>query len=180
VRTNVPKLATGYFAILVIIGILLCSSFVALKVNAKDEIRPIFIFELRAPKALNVETNTGLGLASYSGEEGTRLWACKQTTNETFQIFFYHDGFVLSEEPVKGRVFIIDPWPASNQVFRLPIPSSPKPQDWSQWQRPDFLATGDVGWSFIYDKKINNLSTNIPPDCFELRYKIENRNLGSK
>jgi len=147
-------------------------------VNAKDDICPIFIFELRAPIALNVETNTRLSLASYSGEDGTPLWDCKLTTNETFRVY-YHDGFVLSKEPVKGRTFIIAAWPAgTNQVFRLPIPRSPKPQDWSQWQRPDFLATGDVGWSIIYDQKINNLSTNIPPDCFELRYKIENQNLG--
>ena len=78
----------------------------------------------------------------------------------------------IDEEAREVKV-IIDDFSTPQQVFRIPLSRKPKVQDWSQWQRPDFLATGDVGWAFIYKRKIQGVITNIPPDSFELRYKVE-------
>lgn len=60
------------------------------------------------------------------------------------------------------------------QVFRLPIHQNSKPSDWSQWQRPHYLENSrDAISNFMDDRISPERSTNIPPDFFEVRYKIE-------
>ena len=50
-----------------------------------------------------------------------------------------------------------------------------KPSGWSQWQKPDYIENSKyVSSNFMDDVKSPDRSTNIPPDCFEVRYKIEN------
>jgi hypothetical protein len=117
-------------------------------------------------------------LATASGEDGHFLWGYNQKVQKEDRSFliFEPDDFLLDTDT--RRAVIIDDHAKPAQVFRLSLPRKPRPQDWSQWQRPDFLATGDVGWAFIYNQKIRGVITNIPSDSFELRYKVEIRNLG--
>ena len=61
-----------------------------------------------------------------------------------------------------------------SQVFRLPMRQNSKPSGWSQWQRPDYVENSKyVVSNFMDDTKSPDRSTNIPPNCFEVRYKIE-------
>jgi hypothetical protein len=57
----------------------------------------------------------------------------------------------------------------------LPLPEQPKPTGWTAWKKPDYLEKSDAMWTFMHDLKEHDRSTNIPADCFELRYKIERR-----
>lgn len=113
------------------------------------------------------------------GEDAHFLWGYNQKAQKEDSGFFIFepDDFLLFTEPDNRRAIIINDFSTRQQVFRLSLPHKPKVQDWSQWVRPDFLATGDVGWAFIYSRKIQGVTTNIPSDCFELRYKIEIRDL---
>jgi hypothetical protein len=141
---------------------------------------PILVCELRAPKVLNPDSKTRVSLASCSSESGHFLWAFnqKEQKEEGGFLLFQPDSFVLHAEPESRRAVIVQKFPAPAQVFRLSLPKNPNAADWSQWRRPDCTADGDVGWSVIYNQKLQGVSTNIPSDCFELRYKIEMKDLG--
>jgi hypothetical protein len=119
-------------------------------------------------------------LATCTGEDGHFLWGYnqKEQKEDGSALIFEPDEFVLDAEPDSRRALSIDDFANPAQVFLLSLPRNPKARDWSQWQRPDFLATGDFGWAFIYNRKIQVVTTNPPPDCFELRYKVEIRNFG--
>ena len=156
-----------------------CIVFSGCQSQSSDVVR-IFVCELRAPKALNPDPKTRVSLASWSGESGHFLWAFsqKEQKEEGGYLIFQPDGFVLHPEPESRRALIIQDLPASAQVFRLSLARTPKATDWTHWLRPDCIAKGNVGWSVIYNQKMDVVSTNVPRDCFEMRYKIEMRDLG--
>jgi hypothetical protein len=141
----------------------------------------MLVCQLRVPKSVSPNPKTTrVNLATCTGEDGHYLWGYnqKEQKEEGSGLIFEPDEFLLDAEPESRRALIIDDYSTPAQVFRLSLPRNPKARDWSQWQRPDFLAKGDVGWAFIYNQKIQGVMTNVPSDCFELRYKIEMRNLG--
>ncbi|HVM63042.1 MAG TPA: hypothetical protein VMV72_19440 [Verrucomicrobiae bacterium] len=150
--------------------------------GGNDEIvSPVLVCELRVPKPVNPDAKTTrVSLASATGETGHFLWGYNQKDQkeESGFLIFQPDEFVLDEEPDARRALIVGEGPGPSQVFYLPLPRNPKARDWSQWRRPDCLAAGDVGWSVIHNQRANGVSTNVPPDCFELRYKVELRDLG--
>ncbi len=138
---------------------------------------PSLVCEVRIQKSVNPDPKTTrFSLVSASTEDGHYLWGYnqKEQKEEDGFLIFQPDQFVLTSERDGNRAVVIQDQSYSKpaQVFRLSLPGSPKPKDWSPWQRPDFLARGDVGWSLIYKQKITGFSTNVPPDSFELRYKI--------
>ena len=146
-----------------------------------DEICPALICQLRVPKSASPNPKTTrVDVATSTREDGHFLWGYNQKVQKEDGQFliFEPDHFLVFAEPDSRRALIIDDHLTPAQVFRVYLPSNPKVRDWSQWQRPDFLATGDVGWAFIYKQKIQGVITNIPPDSFELRYKVEMQDLG--
>ena len=126
-----------------------------------------FVFELRVSKLVTNAPLTRLELTTEDDSEGTNLGATKQREEAGFRIFQH--SFLLF--PHKRRAFIVGTQPS--QVFELSMPRNPEAADWSQWRRPDYLAKGDAGWDFMNDQNKQARSTNIPPSCFQLRYKIE-------
>jgi hypothetical protein len=66
-----------------------------------------------------------------------------------------------------------------SQVFRLPVSSTPKPADWTTWQMPDYVETIDAKLdarlTFMYGRPSARRSTELPRDCFQLRYRITKR-----
>jgi len=146
-----------------------------------DDICPALICQLRVPKSASPNPKTTrVDVATSTREDGHFLWGYNQKVQKEDGRFliFEPDEFLLFEEPDKRRALLIDDNATLVQVFLLSVPQKPKVGDWSQWQRPNFLASGDVGWAFIYKQKIQRVVTNIPPDSFELRYKIEMMDLG--
>ncbi len=146
-----------------------------------DDIGPVLVCQLRVTKSVSPNPKTTrIDLATSTGEDGHYLWGYNQKQQREDGRFFIFepDEFVLDTEPDNRRALIIDDFKTPQQVFRIPLSRKPKAQDWSQWQRPDFLATGDVGWAFIYKRKIQIVTTNAPADSFEMRYKVEMQNFG--
>ena len=139
----------------------------------------VLICQLRVAKSVSPDPKTTrIDVATDSGEDGHFLWGYNQKVQKEdgSYLIFEPDDFLLFT--ASRRAVIVDDRSKPAQVFRLSLPHKPKVQDWSQWQRPDFLARGDVGWGFIYNQKIQSVITNIPSDSFELRYKVETRNFG--
>ena len=148
----------------------------------RDFISPVLIFQLRVPKSVSPNPKTTrVNLATPTGEDSGFLWGYNQKAQKVVgdDLIFEPDEFLLDTEPEGRRALYIDDFTNPAQVFRLSLPRSPKVRGWSQWQRPDFLAREDFGWAFIYNRKIQLVTTNPPLDCFELRYKVEMRNFGS-
>jgi hypothetical protein len=154
-----------------------CSGCVVVS-DASDAAYP-FVFEIRIPKDVRPDLKTEVSLVAYRGEDGTMLSACKQSEEGAFLVF--QGDFLLFTEDKPQRGLVVTLFPSlpdalqrtRAQVFRLSIPKTPKPSEWSQWKRPNYIEIGDAGPTFSYpDSKVPGRSTNIPPICFELRYKI--------
>jgi hypothetical protein len=128
-----------------------------------------FVYELRAPKILKLDPLMSIDLVTEQGSSGTRLKFMKQREDGDF-IILRESTLIFSEE---RRALVLKPENEADQVFRLSIPSKPKPQDWSNWKRPDYIEKTDASWTFMHDLKKHDRSNKIPTNCFELRYKIE-------
>jgi hypothetical protein len=144
--------------------------------HASDLAYP-FTFEVRIPKETHPDLKTRVSLVAYHGEDATMLSACKQRDEGTFVVFQREFLIFAEDRPQRGLIVTAFPTDISQhdtaQVFRLSIPRTPKPTDWSPWQRPNYTETGDAGWTFSYpDSKVPGRSTNLSPVCFEMRYKI--------
>ena len=132
-----------------------------------------FTFEIRIPKTASYDMNqTRVAYVASHGVKALNLWACKRHDDAGFAVF--QKEFLIFAESKPQRGLIIQSLPAPSQVFRLSIPQTPRPQDWSPWQRPDYVEIGGAVWSFYMpDSQVNSRSTNVPPVCFEIRYKID-------
>lgn len=167
-RTHLP-------ALLAVAGGLLCAG---CQTDSGD-ICPVLYCQLRVPKSASPDPKTTrINLDTSTGADSHYLWGYNQKLQkeEGDFLIFEPDDFVLDTDT--RRAVTINDFSTPEQMFRLSLPRNPKARDWSQWQRPDFLATGNVDGEFIFGQKIQEIITNVPPDCFELRYKIEMENLG--
>ncbi len=173
-HNTMSRIPYWLLAVLLVIG---CS-----RETKRDNQVAVFVCELRVLKTLNPDRETSVRLASWSGESAHFLWAFKQKEQkqEGDYLIFQPDGFVLHTEPEPRRALIVQNKAGSAQVFRLSLERSAEAKDWTQWQRPDCVAKGAVGWSLIYNQKMDVVSADVPPDCFEMRYKIEVQNLGPR
>jgi hypothetical protein len=136
-----------------------------------------FTFEIRIPRTANpdIKQSRVVYVANH-GVKAVNLWVCKQREEAGFLVF--QREFLIFPEDKPQRGLIIQSVPVVSQVFRLSIRQIPIPQDWSQWQRPNYVETGGAAWSFFMpDSQVTNRSTNVPPVCFEVRYKIERKRI---
>ena len=126
-------------------------------------------YELRVPKTAKFEPLTRFDVVTESGSSGTRLRLTKRR-DEGDLVVFAESCLVFDGDKRRAMVVKTDGQPA--QVFRLAIPRRPKPADWTMWRRPDYTERTDAWWTFMHDLKKHDRSTNVPPDSFELRFKI--------
>jgi hypothetical protein len=139
----------------------------------------VLICQLRVPKSVGLNPKTTrVDVVTSSGAEGAFLWVQNQRVQKEDGQFLIFEPRYFSINTDSRRALIVDDRSTPQQFFRLHLPRSPKVQDWSEWQHPDFLVRGDAGWDFIYNQKIQGVITNVPPDSFELRYRIETREFG--
>jgi hypothetical protein len=128
-----------------------------------------FFYELRAPKTSKFDPLTRVDLVADQSAVGTLLRLTKRREDGNF-IIFYDSCLIFNGE--ERRAMVVTTKGQPSQVFRLTIPSSAKPAGWSKWQRPDYTENSDVIWTFVHDTKDHDRSTNIPPNCFEFRFRI--------
>jgi hypothetical protein len=128
-------------------------------------------YEIRAPKSIKLDGLTAFDVVTDQGISGTRLRLTKHREEDGFNV--YADSCLL-DHAERRRAIVVrsDSGPEPNQVFVLTIPRTPKPADWSKWQGPDYVEKSDAAWSFMHDLKKHDRSTNIPPNCLEVRYKV--------
>jgi len=127
------------------------------------------LYELRVPKTVKIDQSTRFYLATDVGCSKSALLGAKRR-EEGDLVIFSESELVFDSERRRAVIVNTDgqPW----QVFRLKIPHRPKPADWTAWQRPDYVEKTDAAWTFMHDLKEHDRSTNVPPDSFELRFKI--------
>jgi hypothetical protein len=136
-----------------------------------------FTFEVRIPKTANPDISATRVVFVAHHEKNVVYWRFGKQREEAGFLVFQKE-FLLFSEDKPQRGLIIRALPAASQVFRLSIPETPKPQDWSQWQRPSYVEAGDaVETFFLPDGQAPDRSTNVPPVCFEVRYKIESKRI---
>jgi uncharacterized protein len=140
-----------------------------LKASASKRESFKLLFELRVPKAVKLDPLTRIEVVTDEGSYGTRLNLIKQKEVEGY-VIMADSTLIFSEE---RRAVVVKPDKQFAQVFRLTIPQLPMSAGWVQWQRPNYIEMTDASWTFMHGLKSFDRSTNIPPDSFELRYKIE-------
>lgn len=128
-------------------------------------------YEVRAPKNLKLDGLTAIDLVTDSSMSGTRLKFMKLREEDGFNVYA-HSCLLHRGERRRAMVVRPDRGPEPSQVFVLTIPRAVKPADWSKWQRPDYIEKSDASWTFMHDLKKHDRSTNIPPSCLEIRYRI--------
>jgi len=135
------------------------------------------LIELRVPNTVDASH----GSIEFVGEhtsQGVHFKDATQTVDGNTNVF--QRSFIIYTSLYRERRFAVVVWPGAPpkmmaQVFALPIGPNPKPTtDWSKWQRPKYIEDSKhAGDDFMDDVKSPDISTNIPPDCFEMRYKIQ-------
>jgi hypothetical protein len=137
-----------------------------------------FVFELRIPKSLSPDQKTTVTLVASHGEGRIRLMDCMQSDAEGFLVF--RNEFLLLKERRPERGLVVAPYTDAGtnsiaQVFRLSNLVISQ-TNWSNWRRPDYVENGNAAWTFLLDdRKVPGRHTNLPNNCFELRYKIETK-----
>jgi hypothetical protein len=143
----------------------------ALPAFASD--KNILQVEIRCQKTNEIKSSTGvysgLNFATDFRITGAPLSLTKQRGDGEFIIF--QQSYVLLSKDHR-RAIIVTPWNQADQTFLLPILHKSKPMDWTNWQPPNYVETNAVS-NFRFDYIPPDRSTNIPPNSFELRYKIE-------
>jgi hypothetical protein len=128
------------------------------------------IFELRLPKSIKPAPLTSFDLVTEDGLEGTRLRLTKQREEPGFNIF--QESFLIFVS--KRNAMVVRPDNSKqSQVFVMSLPKPVKPIEWTEWKKPSYIDVGNATWDFMHGLKSDTRSTNIPPNCFEFRYKIE-------
>ena len=125
-------------------------------------------YELRAPKSRKFDPSTKLDLCADDQIYGTRLELTRRRDEGDYAVFS-ESWLVFGYE--RRRVLVVSFNDGSpSQVFSLP--EQFKVADWSGWERPDYMAGSDVAWDIVYGRTIDR-SGAIPPDCFELRCRLQ-------
>ena len=134
------------------------------------------LVELRAPNAVEL-SHANVEFVGEHTSSVTPLRQTKHVTDGTNNVF--STSFIIYTSLYNERRFAVIVSPDDSrkdlsQIFRLPIGQKPKVTNWSEWQRPNYVESSkDASNNFMDEQKSPDRSTNIPPNSFEMRYKIE-------
>lgn len=124
-------------------------------------------YEVRVPRDVGLPPRTKVDVVTGSSAHGTLAHFMTNRIDGDF-IILSAETLIFTD---RRRFIVINPAPAPAQVFELSIPRYPRPAPWTPWQRPIFLDTSESPWaSVLYDVSRHTRSTNIPPDCMQVRY----------
>jgi hypothetical protein len=124
--------------------------------------------ELRILKTVPFDDQRKLEFVTNEGINGSPLKSLSPREEQNHIIFSTSFlSFGESRHAVMVRPFSTAP----TQVF--PLPLTVKAADWSSWTKPEYLENSDASWTFMQNLKNAERFTDLPPNCFELRYKVE-------
>ena len=124
-------------------------------------------FEVRCPATVEITAETRFQFVT-DGSIGS-LMPSAERRQENYIEFTVSD---LAFRGERRRAFIVAANGKSSQVFPLSVPTTPQARDWTIWRRPAYTETSDAAWTFMHDLKDHSRSTNVPANCFELRYRV--------
>jgi hypothetical protein len=122
------------------------------------------LIEIRAPDTVEY-SHAGVEFVGEHTSAGTPLKQTKQTAEGATNVF--STSFIIYTSLYQERRFAIIVSPGASpksmsQVFQLPIGKNPKPTNWSEWHRPDYLENAYVASNnFMDNQKSPDRSTNI-------------------
>ena len=156
-------------------SILLTTVFLTFVLTAFAADKMILQIEIRSPKSLEFDANTDLEFVTDKTAKGDFLSQIKQQDDDEYR--YFQQSYRLSAKELRRAIIIFThsaPKNQPQQVFLLPIPAKAKSADWTNWRYANYLETNAVS-NFIlnFDYMPPDRSTNIPPNYYELRYKIE-------
>lgn len=126
------------------------------------------LVELRMRKTVVFDDRRAVEFVTSDGVTSTPIRSLKRREEQNVAILSASfSTFGESRHAVMVRTAAAAP----TQVFQLP--ANLKPSDWSAWTKPNYVETSDAPWTFMQDYKNAERTTVLPPDCFEVRYKVE-------
>ena len=159
---------TLFFSLIVVSAYLGC---VGTNLRA-TEANSVLHIEVRCPKAIETKSETGvysvLHFRTDHTIEGTPLSLTMQREDGDFRVFLH--SYKLNTE--RARAVIVKPWNQIDQVFLFSLPLKLKESNWTNWQHPDYVEKNAVS-NFRFAYIPPDRSTNIPPNSFEMRYRVE-------
>ena len=138
---------------------------------AIQPVRPTKVeVQLRVSESVWVDPKTKLAFRRDHTIEGDLISRSDSSLTNGYRLF---RKFFELETRDQSKALVIDLGHAStNQVFLLSIALKPKPTDWTNWRYPDYLETNAVS-NLRFKYVPPDRTTNVPPDSFQLRYRIE-------
>jgi hypothetical protein len=142
-----------------------------LPVFASD--KSVLRVEIRFQKTAVYDTNTYLAFGTDNKIEFDPLSSAEQREDGEFKVLQKRYNLLPKDHRYAVITYINRKprnWP--DQVFLLSLPLKQKPMDWTNWQHPNYVETNAVS-NFRFNYTPPDRSTNVPPNSFELRYKVE-------
>lgn len=131
--------------------------------------------ELRVPATLQVDPKTRSFIDIKDSHRQTCYLEERLRRNDgEFLVCWY--SYVLPDH-VDGSVLVVQRPDGPFQVFRPHLPNETVAADWTEWVQPDYLEVATEDDSTLLPAAEKHERTEISPDCFEMRYKIEKRTI---
>ena len=126
--------------------------------------------ELRVSASVQIEPLTRFSLTTDTDRSGGTLEKAARRKIENQSVIFSTASLLNAHK--EQRVFYVQRPNGPYQVFHLPA-DPPQPTDWTQWRSPDWVEKRENDWHILADSQNHERSAKVPPDCFELRYRID-------
>jgi len=149
------------------------ASFLVFVLTAFAGEKRVLHIEIRSAKTVGYDADTYVAFATDETIELDTLSTAERREDNQYIVFRKTYG-LLSADRRHATIVYVNRKPNNQpeEVFLLSIPHKPKPIDWTDWQHPDYVETNAVS-NFRFSYTPPDRSTNVPPNSFELRYKIE-------
>jgi hypothetical protein len=135
--------------------------------------KSVLTIEIHTSKSIEVNSNFCLIFATDKRMEGTALLRMEKHDESGVKSFQKSYDLFAGNRKHAIIIYINNKTNTQpDQVFLLPISRKPRAVDWTDWQQPSYVET-NADSNFRFDYTPPDRTTNIPPNSFELRYKIE-------
>lgn len=134
-------------------------------------VRPMKVeVQVRSPASVSVDPATQLAFRRERTIDGILISATDSSLTNDFHVFRHSFEWRPDDQPKALVVYLSRA--STNQVFFLSIPLNAQAWDWTNWRYPDYLETNAVS-NLRFNYVPPDRTTNVPPNSFQLRYRIQ-------
>lgn len=128
--------------------------------------------QMRMPENVRLDPLAKSYIVHDRSEAAASRWFRRSLIREEGGYKVFKDSFTIF--PQFGRQeIVVQPGYHPAQVFHLSLPSPLKAMDWTAWHLPDYIESSNTIAAYKHDLDPKFHSISLPPDCFQIRYKIE-------